>query len=160
MEREYNRIALFYWEPKITSIGIAIGTRCTLTHCAVEIDGVWKDASESRGNYGPVNMTDLENRKCLIIGRVPIITLGYSVDKKFSGKLYDFPGVALWLPARIWCDMTKRPLKPNDQPYCFEVGYFTLTGVDNDMPISGCDIREMAEARHLPISYGRFGAIA
>lgn len=160
MKKKYNRIALFYWEPTISSIGIALGTRCTITHCAVEIDGVWKDASERRGNYGPVNMTDLAMRKCLIIDRVPIITPGCTVDKKFEGKCYDFPGVALWLPARIWCDMTKRTLKPNDQPYCFEVGYFALMGVENDKPVSGCDIRDLAEARGLPIRYGRFGAIA
>ena len=168
-----HRIALFLIEPRsLTSLAISVGTLCTITHCAIEVDGVWKDASETRGDYDALKASDYENRQCLIIHNVPAAE-GKSIDLQLKNMKYDWQGVRSWLPRRILAAIARKKWIPpqvasaineftesNTEPYCFEVGYLALTGQWNSQPVSGCDIRSLASLRGLPIQYGQFGVIA
>lgn len=131
---------------------IAAATRSSITHCAVEYDGIWYDASESRGDFNEADVSKHIYRKCYIIERVPI------TDKfltQLKGKKYDFAGVGTWLLSRA----LGRNVAGNDEPYCFEAGYFALTGGMPITAVSGTDLLNLAENYQLAVSYGRFGKL-
>lgn len=165
--KKYGSIALFYVQPtSVTSLGIALGTLCLFTHCAVEVDGVWYDASESRGDFGRIDLDRNINRRCVIIRRVALPT---NFLELLKGMRYDFSGVAKWLPQRLYCSLCNflsgrfgqfsSEIVTDENPYCFEVGHLAITGGWNSSPVSGCDIRNLAENKLLSIHYGRFGDI-
>ena len=145
------RVALFFCSPlRPASLAIALGSWCTLTHCAVEIDGTWYDASETRGNFDKLNVSRYRSRRCLVIELkgTPVGLLN-----QLEGKGYDWQGIRGWMLSRL----LRRNLNQNEVPYCFEAGFLAMKGYWSTKPVSGCDLIEMAEHWRMPIKLGLFG---
>ena len=147
-----GRIALFKMTGSWVSLMIAAATRSSITHCAVEYDGVWYDASESRGDFNKTDVSKHIYRNCYIIERVGITD---NFLPQLEGKKYDFAGVGTWLLSRA----LGRSVAGNENPYCFEAGYFALTGGMPSTAVSGKDLLNLAENHQLAVSYGRFGKL-
>ncbi len=95
------KIALFTVNPRsLISIIIATVTGQPFTHAAFCVEGVWYDASESRGRFAPLDPKKYKNRFCLIADlpnnfHQPIFY--QRLIKKMLNVEYDYSGVLGWI---------------------------------------------------------------
>ena len=142
-----GRIALFEMDGLApTQWLIALATRSRITHAAIEVDGRWYDASESRGNFGPLAADKFQDRHCYVIEAD--ISAGWLPMLK--GCEYDWKGVFTWLVGR-WVN---RDLGDASRFYCFEAAYLAMTGNDAAGAVSGADLLDLAYEYEMPIYYG------
>lgn len=139
-----NRIALFEWTPRSAMAWIIlIATGCQFSHAAIEINGTWHDASESRGTFSPADITRLQGRPCQICD--------FDGDlaewlQTMRGKRYDYKGAIGWL----LCRWLKRGCGDKHKFYCFEAANGALQAAGyrgaSQAALSGCDLRNALPA--------------
>ena len=133
------RIALFEWTPRSPMAWVILfGTGCIFSHVAIEVNGVWYDASETRGTFAEADVISLAGRPCQLAEIRGDASLWL---KRMHGKHYDYRGVAGWIACRLF----NAGCGSNHRFYCFEAANdllksLGLRGVKR-RAVSGCDIR-------------------
>lgn len=151
-----NRIALFTGVRSLTGAAIQWATGCEFVHAAIQIDGVWYDASESRNDFSRMDVQQYASRRCVVFD-LPMPE-GAADDLKSwlarsNGKEYDWPGVLLWL---------FKHKGSADKFYCFEAAREAMqvcSVVVPEYPVSGCHLVAAFEALGRSGYYGRFGVL-
>ena len=122
---------------------ILIATGCPLSHAAIEVNGVWYDASETRGTFDKANLQQLWKRPCQICE--------FDGDlsdwlRQMRGKHYDYHGVIGWL----LCRWKNKACGDSNRFYCFEAANGALQAAGyrgaSQAALSGCDLRRALPA--------------
>jgi len=151
VSRSLIRVAVFEWNPKnLLSWLIALATGCRFSHAAIEIEGVWYDASESRGSFDRADLGRLRGRLCRVAAFEGDLSEWLTAMR---GRQYDYAGVAGWLV----CRFVRRGCGHSQRVYCFEAVNAALAAAGRvscaTAAVSGCDLLGVLPGG---VRFGRF----